>query len=160
MGGGKITCWRRGPGEGGNVVIELALILPILLLLIAGLLDVAMLYWKKQILTNATREGARAGARADNNSVGELSDSEVMAIVQAYLDKFNLKDPNGSPITLVMDTNFFVNKDLTVTPKKIWVEGRDIPARMLMLAGWLGGSSTVNLGARTTIAAEWTTPHP
>ena len=158
MGGRKFTC-RQG-GEGGNVVIELALILPILLLIIAGLLDVGMLYWEKQILTNATREGGRAGARADKNGVGELSDAEVMAIVQAYLDKFNLKDPNGAPITLVLNTNFFVNKDLTVTPRKMWVEARDIPARMLMLAGWLGGSSTVNLGARTTIAAEWTTPHP
>lgn len=156
----KFACWKIRAGEGGNVIVELALLLPLLLLLISGIVDLAMLFWEKQILTNGTREGARAAARTDNNGVGELSDSEVMAIVQNYLTKFNLKDAQGSPITLVLDTNFFITRDLTVTPRIISVELRNISAKMLLLAGWIGGSSTVNLGAKTTIGAEWTTPHP
>jgi hypothetical protein len=147
-------------GEQGNVIIELALLLPVLLLLVGGIVDLAMLFWEKQILTNATREGARAAARADNNGVGELGDTEVMAIVQNYLTKFNLKNDQGTPLTLVLNTNFFITRDLTVTPKRLWVELKNIPAKMLLLASWIGGASTINLSAKTTIAAEWTTPHP
>jgi hypothetical protein len=83
-----------------------------------------------------------------------------MAIVQNYLTKFNLKDDQGAPLTLVLNTNFFVTRDLTVTPRKLGVELKNIPAKMLLLASWIGGASTINLSAKTTIAAEWTTPHP
>ncbi len=44
--------------------MEMALILPILLLVVAGIIDLGTLYWEKQILTNATGEGARMAARA------------------------------------------------------------------------------------------------
>ncbi len=43
--------------------MELALVFPLLLLLLAGITDLGLLYWEKQILTNATGEGARLAAR-------------------------------------------------------------------------------------------------
>lgn len=49
-------------GEGGNVAIEFALILPVLLLIVGGVIDFGRAYWFKQTLTWASREGARQGS--------------------------------------------------------------------------------------------------
>ncbi len=50
--------------EQGNVAVELALAMPLLLLIIAGVVDLGLLFWEKHVLTNATREGARAAIKA------------------------------------------------------------------------------------------------
>jgi hypothetical protein len=48
-------------GEKGAAFIEFALVLPILLTIFVGVLDVGLLLYNQQVLTNASREGARAG---------------------------------------------------------------------------------------------------
>jgi Flp pilus assembly protein TadG len=45
----------------GGAAVEFALILPLLLMLIFGAIELGLLLYNKQILTNATREGARVG---------------------------------------------------------------------------------------------------
>jgi hypothetical protein len=45
----------------GASAIEFAIILPVLLLLIFGIIEFSLLLYNKQVLTNASREGARAG---------------------------------------------------------------------------------------------------
>jgi Flp pilus assembly pilin Flp len=51
---------RRGPVERGASAVEFALILPLLLLVIAGVVDFGRALFTQVILTNAAREGARA----------------------------------------------------------------------------------------------------
>ena len=45
----------------GAAAVEFAIVLPILLLLFAGVTEFGIMYYNKQVLTNASREGARAG---------------------------------------------------------------------------------------------------
>jgi len=54
---------NSGQRERGANLVEMALILPILLLLTMGVLDIGRAFYAKVSLTNATREGARYAAR-------------------------------------------------------------------------------------------------
>ena len=58
--------WRE---ERGQSLVEMALVLPLLLLLVAGIIDFGRAYNNYIIITNAAREGARAASRPPNNSV-------------------------------------------------------------------------------------------
>lgn len=50
----------------GTAAVEFALIVPLLLLLIAGLIDFGHLFWHRHVLTNAAREGARAAVKRED----------------------------------------------------------------------------------------------
>jgi len=158
-------------GAGGNAIVELALVLPFLLLVIAGIVDLGLLYWEKHIITNATREGARAAAKSkvttDPLKPSPPREETVAAVldkVQDYLDRFHLKGADDTPITLTKNGNFFYTWDTAGSPAILTVELKDIPVKMLLLPNiqsLLGGvveSGPVMLKARTTMAAEWTTP--
>jgi hypothetical protein len=47
--------------EDGAAAIEFALVLPILILLLFGIIEFALALYNKEVITNASREGARAG---------------------------------------------------------------------------------------------------
>lgn len=57
---------RREPGsERGQAIIELALTLPLLLLIVLGVFDFGLMFQKYEVVTNAAREGARVGVLPD-----------------------------------------------------------------------------------------------
>ncbi len=66
----------------GVAVVEFALILPILLVLLVGIVDVSLALYDKAVITNASREGARAGIVARSPS---LTDAQIQQVVQNYL---------------------------------------------------------------------------
>jgi Flp pilus assembly protein TadG len=163
----KLSKASRGRGAGGNVIVELALVLPFLLLVIGGIVDLGLLYWEKHVITNASREGARAGAKTAVGGAADQRVSQVEQIVQSYLDRFNLKAPDGSPLVLAPNVTFFYTWDLSGTPANpavLTVELKDIPVKLALLPniyGFSWSSDPVLLKARTTMAAEWTTaPRP
>jgi len=49
----------------GQAVIELALTLPLLLLVVLGIFDFGFMFQKYEVVTNAAREGARVGVLPD-----------------------------------------------------------------------------------------------
>jgi hypothetical protein len=51
------------PDERGQSLVEMALVLPLLLLLLAGIIDFGRAYNNYIIITNAAREGARFASR-------------------------------------------------------------------------------------------------
>jgi Flp pilus assembly protein TadG len=51
--------------ERGQAVIELALTLPLLLLIVLGVFDFGLMFQKYEVVTNAAREGARVGVLPD-----------------------------------------------------------------------------------------------
>ena len=142
MSGGLVKP-SRTKGEAGNVVLELALTLPLFLMLIGGALDLGMLYWNKHVITNAGREGVRAAVRAHNDGTGkpEKTTSEVQQVVQDYLDKFNLKEIDGSRLVLsssrfsytwaVEGTGYLVSVDLSQIPYKMML----LPSAKDILSG-------------------------
>jgi len=52
---------RRAGGDRGAELIELAIVLPILLVVFAAIVDFGFLFQRYEVLTNAAREGARVG---------------------------------------------------------------------------------------------------
>ena len=48
--------------QAGQAMVEMALVLPVLIILLGGILDFGWLYYNKIALTNAAREGARYAA--------------------------------------------------------------------------------------------------
>jgi Flp pilus assembly protein TadG len=57
------TLKGRWKNDRGATIVEFSIVLPLLLLLIFGIIDFGLLLYNKQILTNACREGARAGVQ-------------------------------------------------------------------------------------------------
>ena len=51
----------RRLNEGGAVAAEFALLLPVILLILFGTIEFGMIMYSRELITNASREGARAG---------------------------------------------------------------------------------------------------
>jgi hypothetical protein len=73
---------RIGPASAGQAVVELAITLPVLLLLILGLINLGLLINTQITLTQAAWEGARAGATLTNPANG---DAEITGAVRGAL---------------------------------------------------------------------------
>lgn len=73
----------------GSQVIEFALVLPLLLLLVFGIIDFSVGLYDKAVVTNASREGARAGVvyRFPTLTSAQLQ-STVTAVVQNYCSSY------------------------------------------------------------------------
>ncbi len=65
----------------GAAAVEFALILPLLLLLVGGMVEMSWIMFDQAVLTNASREGARAGIVLRNP---KLTDEEIEAVVTGY----------------------------------------------------------------------------
>jgi Flp pilus assembly protein TadG len=65
----------------GGSALEFAIVLSLLVLILFGIIEFGLVLYNQQVITNASREGARAGivARSPRLSVGEIS-----AVVNAY----------------------------------------------------------------------------
>ena len=158
---------RRGR-ERGNVAVELALGMPLLLLLIGGMIDLGLLFWEQHVLTNATREGARVAAKAQDTGTAvtaKMTQSQVQQIVQDYLDNFALKNLDGSPLVL-SGNKFSYSWTTTGSGTILTVTLNQIPYRMMLLPNARAlfgytrteGDEAFYLTAQTSMAAEWTTP--
>lgn len=65
----------------GAAAIEFAIVLPLLVLLIFGGIEFGLLLFNKQVITNASREGARAGIVSQSPRVTEEA---IRGIVIGY----------------------------------------------------------------------------
>ena len=71
--------------QAGSNIVEFALILPLLLVLVFGIIDFGLALFDKAVITNASREGARAGMVF---SVPRLTDDQIRAVVQTYAGNY------------------------------------------------------------------------
>lgn len=78
------TLRRKGTGRGdrGAQLLELALVLPMLLVLVAGVVDFANAWNLRQILANAARDGARLGASQSTLDLTDTSPASIQDICQ------------------------------------------------------------------------------
>ena len=154
--------------EKGSVAIEMALILPLFLFMMAGIIDLGMLFWEKHVLTNATREGARAAAKAVDTGtavVAQKTQSQVQQVVQNYMDRYAIKNLEGSPLVLG-GGNFSYTWTNTGSGLVLSISLTQIPYKMMLLPNFstfFGGTRTPGdeafyLNAQTSMAAEWSTP--
>jgi hypothetical protein len=71
--------------EKGASAIEFAIVLPVLVLLIFGCIEFGLLCYDKQVITNASREGARAGIVAQSP---RLEDHDIKQVVLTYCGNY------------------------------------------------------------------------
>jgi Flp pilus assembly protein TadG len=65
----------------GQALIEFALVLPILLAVIFGAVELGTAFYDKAVLTNGSREGARFGVVA---TTPRKTDAEIRTVVRTY----------------------------------------------------------------------------
>ena len=58
--------------EEGASAVEFAIILPVLLLLLCGIIDFGVLFYDKQLIANASRVGARAGIARTSATISSI----------------------------------------------------------------------------------------
>ncbi len=96
--------------------MEFALVLPVLLLILLGIVDFSLAFYDKAIITNASREGARAGIVLRSP---KLSEADIRAVVWRYTDAALLTMGNPGRPTVVVDpvtpANFPATLRVTVT---------------------------------------------
>jgi Flp pilus assembly protein TadG len=75
---------RHAPFQRGQSIVEFALVLPLLLLLVFGIIEFGFFLFNKQMITNAAREGARAGIIATVPRVPDYGPDSIDSVVQNY----------------------------------------------------------------------------
>jgi len=84
----------------GASAVEFALVLPILLLLFLGIIEFSFLLFNKAVITNAAREGARAGIV---QRIPRVPPTDIETAVDTYC--FNHLITFGGPTTPTVETN-------------------------------------------------------
>src|SRR5882724_26385 len=140
---GKVMKLRT---EDGAAVIEFALVLPILLILVFGIINFGFALYNKEVITNASREGARAGIIIGNP---RPSATQIKNVVTSYLTNVGW---NASKATIAVTpaagaTGGASGSDLTVRV--------DYPYSFLVLPGLIPGfSNSITLSAQTLMKLE------
>src|SRR5581483_6848955 len=84
----------RNP-QRGAAAVEFALVLPLFLSLLMGSIDYGYFFFSDQIVTNAPREGARAGTLVPPASGSDAAVTAAGAAAAAYLTTNKLGCPGG-----------------------------------------------------------------
>jgi hypothetical protein len=106
----KARCIRS---RKGSVLVEFALILPVFLALLFGVVSFSAALYNKTVLTMATREGARAGVLFVANRTDAIIRSSA-ALEASRVCKNNLIS-FGAPVNAVISTNSTPTQDNILT---------------------------------------------
>jgi hypothetical protein len=130
---------RKINTQNGAAMVEFAIVLPLLLILVIGIIEFGVMFYDKAVITNASREGARAG-------ITGLGHAEIKKIVLNYCND-NL-------------VNLGSNDD-ALDPEKILIssDGTDLKVRLEYRYELLIGSiykfyAPYEAISNTTISAE------
>lgn len=125
--------------ERGTAVVEFSLIIPILLAFLMGTIEFGLLFYNKQVLTNASREGARAG-------IAKLTASEVETIVNDYCNDRLIRFGSAvNPVTTVTGALGAYGTDLTVHVTYDYT---------FLAPGLIGLGPTLQLNTETVMSME------
>ncbi len=140
----------------GAAMVELAIILPILLILLFGIVECALIMYDKAMITNASREGARAGIvfRSDGENYSPLDEGQIKLIVNNYLAAYLVSFAPGSANTEVLPNppaqcpplNPSVTREINVTVTYQY--------NFLVLPNFITSLVPVNLSASTVMRCE------
>ncbi len=134
--------------ERGSIAVEFALIFPIILTLLFGMIDFGRLLFSYEVLTNAAREGARQGIKLVNP---ELTQSDMETIVFTSIDNS----------LLLESTNATVNTQRTVVPTPGNPAARDLSVNVAYNFNFLvahhlipGLAATKTINTQSTMKME------
>ena len=99
----------------GMAIVEMALVLPLFMMLVLGIVEFGRAMMVSNLITDAAREGARLAASSDSTN------SEVIALVQSSLLETVGVDPGNVSISLTVDpgpNNADPNDNLSLAQKR------------------------------------------
>jgi len=131
------TLNQRLRSERGAELIEMALVLPVLLLVLMGIVEFGFMFMRFVVLTNAANEGARVAILP---SYGDGDAAEARAESYAYTSGL----PAGS-VAAVMTPN------INLTEGSRCATGRRVTVTHAYQFGYLSFLGTVNLTGRSTM---------
>lgn len=148
--------------QNGAAVVEFAIVLPLLVLLLCGIIEFGLLFYNKQVITNASREGARAGIIAydsdDPPGTHFSTDAQIIDIVEKYCEDhlITINNPhdnvdisfssNGIPDPVRTDpTNFAFETPFTVTVEYDY---------HFLFSSVLGLGATMKIPGKTTMLKQ------
>lgn len=137
--------------EKGIALVEFAVVSPLLFVILFGIIEFGILFYDKAMITNASREGARAGIVF--SQPGRISDDEIRQVVRNYCETHLISFDPGSTVSIPdpIRTGDEAGASLTVTVS--------YPFRFLVfsnLIALVGGDigNTVTLSATTVMRLE------
>jgi len=138
----------------GAAAIEFAIILPLLLLFIFGIIEFSLFLYNKQVITNAAREGARRGVIMRADRVDTIEDAEIIARVNEFAKSYLITF--GSDIfDTVTDTGDVIITRDSLLPFKF---GNDLTVEVNFLYDFLFlstiGIGPINLQSISTMKME------
>ena len=141
----SITTHWMDDNERGAVLVEFALVLPLLLVLFAGMFDLGLAFQRYQAVTNAAREGARMAV------LPGYSTAEVESRVRDYLAASGVP---GTP-TIVVSQITMTPVDTLFTLKKVHVQVPHVFTLLGPIAAMVGGTfGTVQLTSESVMRVE------
>jgi Flp pilus assembly protein TadG len=97
----------------GTAAVEFAVILPLLLTMLFGVIEFGLLLYDKAVLTNACREGARYGIVS---RIPRRTSDEIQTVIQNYcVANLITFGAQNTPVASVNFTTQNFGDDLTVT---------------------------------------------
>jgi Flp pilus assembly protein TadG len=146
---------RLGAGDCGAELIEMALVTPIFLLLVAGIFDFGMLFRSWEVVTNAAREGARVGV------LNAYTNPDVVARVQAYMQASGVANactascvPGPCSVCITPGT-INLPSGLTVGTSVVTVRANQTLPSLTVLAPFFNGSfGTITLSGSAAMRTE------
>lgn len=139
--------------ESGAVIAEFALVLPLLALLLFGMIEFGLVLFNKQVITNASREAARAGIVVDPDIPGGMTyDQWIQSIAANYCSNYliNLGATSSPTVASTYSATGFGNElrvEISYNYDFLIFGG------LAQMFG-AGTSNTVNLYARTVMRFE------
>lgn len=67
--------------QNGAAAVEFAIVFPILLVLVFGIIEFSIMLYNKAMITNASREGARTGIVF---AIPRVSDTDITSVINTY----------------------------------------------------------------------------
>jgi len=140
--------------ESGVAAVEFAIILPVLVVLIFGMIEFSVLFYNKAMLTNACREAARSGIVFRADASGErdpLPPSDIKTIVVKYSGDYmiNFGSDNLTEDDIIVDQSegTEAGDPLTVSAKYHY--------DFLVLPGFISSlTGGLDIGARAIMRME------
>jgi Flp pilus assembly protein TadG len=123
----------------GVAMVEFAIALPLILLLLCGTIEFGVLFYNKQVITNASREGVRAGI------VKGITDSTIKMIVQNY---------SGNKLIGLKEAVSVKNNDIIITS-----DGDDLKVTIdvdypFLFSQIIGVGNSIKISANTVMRKE------
>lgn len=150
------VCRTLHLGRRGQALVEMALVTPVLLLLLAGAVDLGRAWYSQITITNAAREGAmEAASNPDSYQAGQPCSDANMVVCRAMREaEGSFVEVQAADVTMTCSAACVEGTSAAPNTASVQVEG-DFSLVTPILT-WLFGGQTVTIDATATATIAMT----